>query len=157
METQEQAMDWGESKTASEVTISELKQLCQKYKESRAEKEKIAAELKEQNKALAKIEAKIVEYLTENDMKNFSGEFGQVSLTKRVSVKQPATPEAKAEFYSWLQAKGDFEHLISINSRTLTKYVRDEIEIKQQEGEYGFIPPGLEGPETTRTISFRKG
>jgi len=156
-EIKETLEGWGQPQEASEVTIKELKNLCEKYREVRAKKAELEAQVKEVNKEKASIEAKMVEYLTENEMRNFSGEFGQIILTKRVSVRQPANPEDKEAFYNWLKEKGDFERLISVNSRTLTKYVRDEIDIKKSEGQYGFVPPGLKEPETTQTVTFKKG
>jgi len=98
------------------------------------------------------MEAKIIEYLMDNGMTKFSGEFGTITATKRVSVKQPDTPENKALFYDWLKSKGDFDDMISVNSNKLTSYIKAELEIEGP----GFIAPGLQEATVTRTVSYRK-
>jgi hypothetical protein len=145
-----------ETEEPSEVTLKELTGLCSELKEKRAEKKAIEDQAKEVGSRIAKIEAKILAHLEEYGMKNFSGDFGQVVRTKRYSVKQPKTPEAKEQFFDYLRSQGVFEELISVNSRTLQSWVRQEIEAKKEEGVQDFVPPGLDQPEITETISLRK-
>lgn len=149
--------DWDfEENKPSDVTLKELTQLCKDLKEKREDKTKAEKVVSNINSEIAKVQGKVIEYLTEYGMKNFSGEFGTVTRTKRYSVRQPNTPEKKEAFYKYLKERGDFENLISVNSRTLASYVKQEIEAKKEDGQYDWVPPGIDTPETVETLSIRK-
>ena len=150
METMtEDVMDWGDEKV-SDVTLKELTGLCNDVRKLRDDKKLADDMLKVINGKIATKEAKVLEYLSEYGMKNFSGDFGMVVRTKRYSVKQPDGPEKKSEFFNWLREKGVFEEMVSVNSRTLTSFVKAEHEAT------GKTPPGLLPPEIVETISLRK-
>lgn len=149
--------EWGfEQEAPSDVTLKELNTICGLYKEKRAEKKAADEVVKSISAEISKLEAKILGYLDEYGMKNFSGSFGQVIRQKRYSVKQPRTPEAKEAFFDYLRGQGIFEDMVSVNSRTLQSWVRQEIEAKKEEGLRDFVPPGLEPPDIVETISLRK-
>lgn len=149
-------MSWGDEEPINEVTVKELSELCSSMKELREEKSGLEKEVKAINTKLTDIQAKILNYLDEYGMKNFSGDFGTVIRSKKYSVRQPGSPEAKEAFYDYLKKQGIFEELISVNSRTLASWVKKEIEAKKEEGIYDFVPPGIDTPETIETISLRK-
>lgn len=148
-------MSW-ETKEPDDLTLKQLNQLCEEYVSYRAQKKEAEARVKDIETEISKRANKIIEFLTEYGMKNFDGPFGKVSVMNRYSVRQPNTPENKEAFYNYLKEKGDFDHLISVNSRTLQSYVKHEIEAQKQEGNFDFVPPGLEKPEIVQTISLRK-
>jgi hypothetical protein len=149
-------MNWEEPKSPNEVTIKQLTELCEKYKEKKAEKKCLEDQVKEINKDLSSIQTKILAYLDEYGMKSFNGDFGSVSRRKNYSVKQPASPEAREAFFGYLKDQGVFDQMISVNSRTLASYVKQEIEAAKEAGKLDFVPPGIDKPEIVETISMRK-
>ena len=149
-------MSWGNEPQAqvSEVTLKELTTLCDDYRSLRVQKDEVAKKLKDINKEIAKKEAKIVEYLDEYGMSTFSGRFGKVTRNKKTTFKLPSTESAEAAFHDWLRSKGDYDKLAKIAANSMNSYVKAEVEAQRQEGNYGFIPPGLEPPNIHYTISY---
>jgi len=153
METEE----WGfDQNKPNDVTLKELTFLCKMMKGYRESKKEAEDKVKEITKRLRDVEHKVLNYLEEYGMKNFSSEYGTVIRSKRYSVRQPQTPENREAFFGYLKEQGVFDELISVNSRTLTSWVRQEIEAKKDEGDCDFVPPGLDKPEITEQISLRK-
>lgn len=139
-----------------EVTIKELNELCTNMYELKAEALALSDQAKEKNKAVAVLQAKILDLFEEHDMTSHAGPFGKVIKTKRYSVKKPTTPEDKQAFYGYLKEQGIFEDMISVHSSTLQSYVKQEIEAMESEGRLGWKPPGINDVGTTNTISMRK-
>lgn len=149
--------EWGfETEKPSDITLKELAGLCIKMRDLRTDKKVLDDQIKEINSELKKVETKILENLDEYGMKNFSGDWGTVSRTRRYSVKQPGTPAEKGKFFDYLRDQGVFEDLVSVNSRTLCSFVKQEIESKKEDGIDDFVPPGLNSPEIIETITLRK-
>lgn len=150
-------MSWGHESTApSEVTLKKLQEMCKEYREKKEEKKKLEDEAGKLHKEAAGIQAKILQYMEEYGMKSVTGDFGQITRRRNYSVKQPNTPEKREQFFDYLKSQGIFDEMISINSRTLASYVRQEIEAKKEEGDLGFVPPGIDTPEVVETISLKK-
>ena len=146
--------DWYEESPTNDITIGELRKLCERYREARTEKTQKDSESKAIGVEISILEQKILEQLNEHGMKNFTGDFGMVIRSNQVSVKQPSTDSSKRLFYDYLKSVGAYDGLISINSRTLTSWVRKEIDASKNPE---WVPPGLEKPEKFETISLRKG
>lgn len=146
-------MSWYEEEEKP-VTVKELNTLCVKYNELKKEAAEIGKKKAEVEKEASKIQHQIIEHLEENKMKNHSGEFGTISVTNRYSVKQPQGDEKDA-FFKYLRDTDQFD-IVSVNSRTLTSFVKQEIEAKKSEGVYNWVPPGISEPETVKTLSLRK-
>jgi len=140
----------------SAVSLQEMNSMVEKLYSLKDEIAVLEDQVKTKNEEFRKIEARVLNLLEATGQNSYECASGKIVKTKRSSVKQPQTPEAKAAFYEWLKAKGDFENLISVNSRTLTSYVKKEIEALEEEGKFGFVPPGLEAPETVHYLSLKR-
>ncbi len=149
-------IEWSKQEKPSEVTVAELKTLCDSLYKMRGEIDILEDTVSLKKSEYKLTEAKVLEYLEQYGLSNFECELGKISVGKRFSVRQPATPEAKEAFFNYLRSKGDFENLVSVNSKTLGSYVRGEIETAEAKGEIGWIPPGLEAPERVPYLSLRK-
>lgn len=151
-----QDTEWSKEEKPSEVTVLGLKILCDSLYKMRAEIDVMEDAVSVKKSQYKEIEAKVLEYLEQYSLSQFECELGKISVGKRFSVRQPATPQAKEAFFEYLKGKGDFENLISVNSKTLGSYVRAEIESAEAKGDIGWIPPGLEAPERIPYLSLRK-
>lgn len=152
----ENQKSWDPPIELNPLTIQELKALCMSLKVTREKKAEQEAQLKTTNGEIAGIEYKIAEHLKENGMKDFKGEWGNVYLIKQKSVTQPDGMDAKLLFFGYLQEQGIFNEMVNVNSRTLSSWAKKEIEAKEKEGVYGWVPPGLKPPTETYTLGFRK-
>jgi len=146
-------MDFFDDEAPSEVTLEQMNQLTEHIVKLRAEKEQLDAQVSLTNEAIKKAENQFIQYLKEAGMKNFKNEQGNFSITKRITVNQPADRDA---FINYLKEKGEFEEMVTFNSNKLKSYVMAEIEEKAREGEVGWLPPGITKPSEFETISFRK-
>lgn len=148
---------WGVEETeTSEVSLEAINTLIQNLKENRDKKEVLEAQISELSQEKEKLEQKLIEYLKDNGMTSFKGPHGQIVINKRKRVNQPATPEDKAAFFSYLKEQGLFEAMVSVNSNTLSSWAVSEIESKKKEGVFGWVPPGLKEPSEYESISLRK-
>lgn len=146
--------DW--ETPASETTIAGLKTLCESLIKARDSKDELNKELKLVQEAIDELEIRILNVMKENALPNFKGEFGTVSIKNTKSITQPDGMEAKLQLFGYLREQGIFEEMVSVNSRTLSSWANKEIEAKEKEGVFGWVPPGLKPPETYSSLSVRK-
>ena len=141
---------------ASETTISGLKTLCESLIKARDSKDELNKELKLVQEAIDELEIKILNVMKENALPNFKGEFGTVSIKNTKSITQPDGMDAKLQLFAYLKGQGIFEEMVNVNSRTLSSWANKEIEAKEKEGVFGWVPPGLKPPETFASLAVRK-
>lgn len=153
---QEQETSWEEAPQASELTLKELTSICQKYADMRAQVDNLEAQAKKINDELKETEGKILEYLKEYGMPNFKGAFGTISIRNTKSISQPETMEEKLKFFDYLKEQELFESMVSVNSRTLSSWATKEIEAKEKEGIYGWVPPGLKPATEFQKITLKR-
>jgi hypothetical protein len=146
----------GQMEELSAVTLKDMNDFLERMCRIDVEIEALELQVKEKNKEYHALEARVLNILEASGQKGAECASGKFTKTKRVSVKQPATPEAKAAFFQYLKDKGDFDNMISVNSRTLSSYVKKEIEAQEEEGVLNFVPPGLEKPETIHYLSLKR-
>jgi hypothetical protein len=140
----------------ADTTIAGLRTLCESLILARESKDVIAQELKTVQEAIDELETKILSIMKENAMPNFKGEFGTISIKNTKSITQPGSLEEKLQLFQYLQGQGIFNEMVNVNSRTLSSWVNKEIEAKEKEGIFGWVPPGLKPPETYASLSVRK-
>lgn len=146
--------DW--ETPASETTISGLKLLCEDLIKARDKKDAINAELKVAQEAIDELEHKILTVMKENTLPNFKGEFGTVSIKNNKTVAQPEDMSAKIQLFDYLKSQGIFEEMVAVNSRTLSSWANKEIEAREKQGVFGWVPPGLKAPNEYQSLSVRK-
>jgi hypothetical protein len=59
----------------------------------------------------------------------------------------PKDLESKKMFFAYLENKGVFDELISVNSNTLNSWAQAEIDAAEEAGNFDFQLPGLEKSE----------
>lgn len=146
---------WSEQ-DASEVTLKGLTDMCNLLVEKRKVKDEISEKLKLVGEEISELEAKILNVMKENALPNYKGPFGTVSVKTNRTVAQPESLEKKLEFFEYLRSLGVFEEMVSVNSRTLSSWATKEIEEREKNGEFGWVPPGLNAPNEYQSLSLRK-
>lgn len=153
----EQVVGWEtETKPASETTLKGLNELCKTLLQLRDNKEACAEALKVANEAVDEIETKILNVLVENNMPNFKSEHGTFSVKTSKTFAQPESLERKLELFEYLKTQGIFENMVAVNARTLSSWAAKEVESKEKQGVFGWVPPGLSNPNEYKSLSVRK-
>lgn len=147
---------FGEQEMSS-TSIDSLKHLVKTLRETNEEYEKqkrLSSDLYRQCELL---ERKIIGILEAHNLKNFETEFGKVSAVNRYSVPVPKGEDFSA-FKNYL-IKANREDLLTCNSQSLNKFVKELIEQANESGQAisEVLPDGVQAPTLTTTLSFRKG
>lgn len=150
--------DFAEWETAEpkDITLKGLTDLCNSLIKLRETKSSIESELESVQENIKEYELKILNVMKENAIPNFKGEFGTISIKNNKSVSQPENFEEKLKFFEYLKSEGLFEEMVSVNSRTLSSWANKEIEAREKQGVFGWVPPGLKPPTEYQSLSVRK-
>lgn len=140
---------------ASPTTIQALREFCEKLVKERQHKKEVEEELSAIEGTIKELKTKILVIMKENAMPNFKGEFGTISIKNTKSISQPESLEEKLKLFEYLRSQDIFEEMVSVNARTLSSWANKEIEAKEKQGVFGWVPPGLKPPETFTDISVR--
>lgn len=142
----------------SAVTVQELDELCKSIAEKRVKIDEMDAALTEQNKELAAMEAKAVEYLEALGRDNYKSKHGTLSIREALRWNLPAGPDQWKSLFQHFRELGIFDGMITVNSQKLNSWAKKEFEIATEEGRgMDFAIPGLEQPKMHRSLAFRKG
>jgi hypothetical protein len=82
---------------------------------------------------------------------------GLLHTVDRFTVPVPKTIEQKKQFGKYLQEKGIFWELMSVNSATLNSFHKTELEAAISRGDVDFKLPGIGDPSHIRTLNIKKG
>lgn len=142
----------------SAVTVEELDTLCKTIAEQRRKIDQMDAALTEENKALAALESKAVQYLEDLGRDNYKSEFGTIGMREQLRWNLPAGPDKWSELFEHFKTTGIFDGMITVNSQKLNSWAKKEFEVAAEEGRgLEFSIPGLEAPKMHRSLTFRKG
>lgn len=149
-------MDAWETQAPADVTLKGLTELCEKLIMARESKDVINEELKKIAEQIDELEMKILNIMKENALPNFKGAFGTISIKNNKTVAQPEDMSAKIKLFDYLKSQGIFEEMVAVNSRTLSSWANKEIEAREKQGVFGWVPPGLKAPNEYQSLSVRK-
>ena len=122
--------------------MENLFNLADKLRNLRDEKDGFTAMLKEINGEIESVESELSEAMTESECSNFTRGDKQFILT--TTTRWSPETDCKDELYEALKAN-DYEHLFSVNSQTLAKFVKEQIEETADEKGVTHIPEWLSG------------
>jgi len=139
------------------ITVTELEEDIAELVKLRTEhalKEREAKDIKavfneKQEKLKSKLEAL--------EMDSYKGKAGSFSFRMKEGFRVPKDMEAKKQFFSFLQEKGVFDELVSVNSQTLNSWAQAEIESALDAGNFDFQIPGLEKSSPIPKYSLTQG
>lgn len=150
--------------TAKAITVQELQEMCKQAIELDEQITALEAEMiTPRKKKLSDLEGKIQACMEQLDMEKIPVKgYGTYFLQSKFSVKVPKTEQEREDFFAYLQAKGIFESMITVNSQTLNAWYKQEMEALASRAEAGedvdpdFKIPGIEEPKDYFTLAFRK-
>ena len=121
----------------------------------RQEEKDIKKVLSDKAEEVSKCEAEIMKELEDQKLDSFKGNAGLVYFSEKYDVKFPKEDGVKEELREYLEQRGAFGAMWSINYASLNSWYKQEIEHAKSEGQYLDIP-GLD-PVMSKTLNFRKG
>lgn len=107
------------------------------------------------------LKTRIIEELDEAEINSFKGSKSTVTKKLSYSVKVPSERADKEAYFTWLRSKNEdlyWDH-ISVNSRTLTAFVNEQMDIAAEENKMDVVIPGI-GPKKASiylSVTKRKG
>ena len=140
----------------SEITMKELEEVCKKAYDKRTEIESLEDIISKLNAELEEYKNIIVEHLNLYEKSSYDSAMGRITIKNVVSVSSPKDPESKEQFFNYLKERGEFDDMISVNSKTLNSWYKQEQELALKEGRIDFSIPGLPEPYTKQTITFAR-
>lgn len=138
------------------TTLEQMEQLAARIAELRAKEAEASAAKKLISEELDKAEAKMLEALTQNDMRQYRSKVGLVSLGFFTSVKTPKLDSDKKAFFDYLKSLGLYDQMISVNSTTLNSFYRSKQEEAVAAGNDGFAIPGITEVTVEPRLLFRR-
>lgn len=138
------------------MTLQEMNKAIAELSELRIKAAKLSAEKKEIDASINVLEGALIDTLVENNLDQYRGPDGLISISKRTSVKTPKSDEDKRAFFAYLQSKGLFDTMVNVNSMTLNAFYKEELANAEAAGNFEFKIPGLNEVTITPTLSFRK-
>lgn len=141
----------------SEVTVQELDTLVLAINTQRNKIDEMDAALTVENKVLASLEAKAVEYLEALGRDNYKSPYGALSIRESIRWNLPSGPDQWQRLFHHFKETGIFDGMITVNSQKLNSWAKKEMEVATEEGRgMDFHIPGLEQPKMHRSLAFRK-
>jgi hypothetical protein len=137
------------------ISVKDLSRLADEAFELDLEIKAKEAEIKERTKALTNLKFKILRVLEQNDLQNFKCSHGLFYKQKEVSIPLPKGPDRDA-FFEYLKQTGQYDALITLNSRTVNSWYKKERENAEKEKRL-LIIPGLQSPTETWVPRMKRG
>lgn len=134
-------------------TFDAFVEKCEAAFKLRSEIKELELKAKPLQEELDKLEREIVAELEERKLTSFDSRSGKLIKTVRTSVKIPQGDEKQA-FFEYLKSTGHFEALATVNSQSLNKWYKEEMELAIKEKKM-LVIPGLGMPTTSVGLSFR--
>lgn len=122
------------------ITVEELDQLCADYIAKKNYQKKAEARMEEIKQETKDAQSKAIAALEQLDKTENEGSFGKVKLVQKEYFKCIDKEAA----YNWLRERGEFEHMASINAKTLSAHVKGLVHEARESGDFAWVPPGME-------------
>lgn len=137
----------------SQLRLSELTKLASELKEKIDEAE---GALKAAKEELTGYTQQILRTLDLMDIDSYKAHGFNFYKEHNTSVTVPKTIEEKQALFDFLQSKGIFLEMVSINSKTLNKLYKDFAEEAAKEGILDFRMPGIGEPTLYTNLKLRR-
>ena len=138
------------------VTTEELNEQARKIAFLRAHESNAHQAKKVISDELEACEARMIEMLTESNLKTYKSEAGTATVVARSSVKLPQSPEDIAALAEYARSRHRYDQLFKPNSQSLNSFWREEFEEAQAKGASDYNMPGVGGVTLNLSLSFTK-
>lgn len=146
---------WKDEKTVDEMTIKDLELLCECAFKLKTDIDELEERIEALKKPLEEYKKKIEVTLQTFGKDSWDSPFGKIEVRTKSSVKIPRDEESKKALFKWLEEKGIYDQVVSVNSMTLNSLYNNEKENAFLEGREVVIP-GI-GPATEYSQLILKG
>lgn len=134
------------------TAIEDLRNLINGWWDLKQEKKDLEARAEKLGSEAAELEMQIIAIMEANDQDDFEGT--NVKIFRNYETR--ARVEQTEPFYNYLKEVGVFDDLISVNARTLNKFVKDTRKAKEEEGFFDYQLPGITTFEQPKLNHRRK-
>ena len=139
-----------------EISAKGLDELQQNVFNKRAQYEEASDKAKEIKKELEQLQDNLIGELEALDRVSHKTSTGTVSYRYDETFRVPKGEESRQLFFGYLRDKGIFDDMITVNSKTLNSYAKEEAEVEEKNGNYDFQIPGLEKSPPRLIVSLRR-
>lgn len=141
------------------LSVDDLSEAVNHYTELRKQYEEAKKISNDRHADLKIAEGKLCEYLENSGLDKFSmPNVGTVSLVSSLQFQTPKTLDDKEALFDYISKEYGDEELkgyLSINSRTLNSFLKEEYDKKMLSGETPHIP-GVSSPTVNKSLRFNK-
>lgn len=138
--------------TKPKITVEELEKEIEEVFNLRIEHAKAERFAKDLKNDLTEKQLVLKAKLESLELDSYKAKAGTFSFRMKSGFRVPKDLESKKLFFTYLEDKGVFDELVSVNSQTLNSWVQAEIEAAEEAGNFDFQLPGLEKSEAR--VSF---
>lgn len=139
-----------------QITVDVLEKLaakCYALREEKAEIKKAStkkeAELKDHQIAMGVLMDKL-------EIDSYRSKSGTISKREEANYRLPQDDSSRKAFFAYLKEREVFDTMITVNSKTLQSFVKQEVALKELDGEFDSLPPGIEETQYHTVYSMRK-
>lgn len=139
-----------------EITVDLLEKVahnCYEYKKIAADFKKLHSKM---NAEKEKWQAVLGILMDKLEVDKYSSKSGSISRSEQPNYRLPQDDDSRNKFFNYLKEKGSYDTMITINSKTLQSFVKQEVELAEQDDNFGFLPDGIEETEYRTVFSLRK-
>lgn len=141
-----------------EITLQNFEQLCTDFFKQKALIAEKQAEVDAMKDELDEHKRTLLAFMESHEKeKHFVKGHGTIYIKERFTVPTPKSLEEKKTFFDYLEKRGIFLEMASVNSQTLNSFYKTEMETAIAEGNSDFKLPGIGEPTMSRTLETRKG
>lgn len=131
----------------TKITVEELEKSIEELFTLRIEHAKADRLAKDLKNDLTEKQLVLMSKLESLELDSYKGKYGTFSYRMKQGFRVPKDLQSKKMFFSFLEDKGVFDELVSVNSNTLNSWAQAEIEAAEEAGNFDFTLPGLEKSE----------
>lgn len=133
--------------------LSELTELASELKQSI---DKVEGQLKQLKDKQGEVHSKILKVLELSEIDSVKSHGFLFYTQSNSSVKTPKTLDEKLRLFDFLEAKGIFNEIVSVNSQTLNSLYKNLEAEALENGVLEFRMPGVEAPTVYKQLKMRR-
>lgn len=139
-----------------EITVALLEQVafnCYAFKNLASNLDKKKKEATANKEEMQELMGHLMDLL---EVTSYKSKSGTITKSEQPNYRLPQDDDSRKKFFSYLKEKGLYDQLITVNSRSLQSFVKQEVELAEAEDNFGFLPDGIEETEYRTVYSLRK-
>lgn len=153
---EQQTIDEINKLSKEEITVDVLERVskaCYDYKKQASEFDKQKKEANIQKDVVQELLGNLMDKL---EITSYKSKSGTISKNEQPNYRLPQDDDSRKKFFSYLKEKGVYDTMITINSRSLQSYIKQEVELMELDGKFDELPDGIEETEYRTVYSLRK-